>query len=314
MRQTTPIPAPTTERAHGECAATRPVLEPLTFVPTGPLAPWARRFAGVSIAIAFAAIVGVLVPFWFGADPELLLAIIPIASWVPAVAAIGVLLAMRRPVPLVRTLAIWPLRPAGRVWAGLGVVTLVVSVVAALTVLLPVAAGVVRWEPLPDAALTALLILPLVPVTMLSTLGEELLWRGALQTALAPWGWWRSSVAIGAVWTLWHAPLLATYVATGSMTGEQAVVTSGNLLLASIVLGAVRAWSGSVWPAVLGHALLNTVLVYATSNLTTSADALDDAARWLHAGLGWLSWGLAIGAIFWLLVGGRSRAHGRLAA
>jgi uncharacterized protein len=38
--------------------------------------------------------------------------------------------------------------------------------------------------------------------------GEELGWRGLLFDELRPLGFWRSSLLIGVVWGLWHAPLM----------------------------------------------------------------------------------------------------------
>jgi membrane protease YdiL (CAAX protease family) len=38
--------------------------------------------------------------------------------------------------------------------------------------------------------------------------GEELGWRGLLQQALSPAGFWKSSFLIGAIWGIWHAPLV----------------------------------------------------------------------------------------------------------
>lgn len=38
--------------------------------------------------------------------------------------------------------------------------------------------------------------------------GEELGWRGLLQKELEPVGFWNSSVLIGCIWGVWHAPLI----------------------------------------------------------------------------------------------------------
>lgn len=40
------------------------------------------------------------------------------------------------------------------------------------------------------------------------TFGEEFGWRGYLLWELAPLGFWKASLAIGAVWGIWHAPLI----------------------------------------------------------------------------------------------------------
>lgn len=38
--------------------------------------------------------------------------------------------------------------------------------------------------------------------------GEEFGWRGYLLWELAPWGFWKASFAIGALWGVWHAPVI----------------------------------------------------------------------------------------------------------
>jgi hypothetical protein len=39
--------------------------------------------------------------------------------------------------------------------------------------------------------------------------GEECGWRGFLYEQTREWGFWRSSLMVGAVWGLWHAPIVA---------------------------------------------------------------------------------------------------------
>lgn len=42
----------------------------------------------------------------------------------------------------------------------------------------------------------------------LAALGEELGWRGLLLTEFAPLGFWKLSILTGAIWGLWHAPII----------------------------------------------------------------------------------------------------------
>ncbi|MFB6168565.1 MAG: CPBP family intramembrane glutamic endopeptidase [Haloferacaceae archaeon] len=73
-------------------------------------------------------------------------------------------------------------------------------------------------DPLPGIALpsgflgvlaTFLLALGLgATVNAAFAFGEEFGWRGYLLWELAPLGFWRASVLIGAVWGLWHAPVI----------------------------------------------------------------------------------------------------------
>jgi membrane protease YdiL (CAAX protease family) len=45
-------------------------------------------------------------------------------------------------------------------------------------------------------------------VNAVAAFGEELGWRGLLQKELAWLGFWRSSLLIGLIWGIWHAPII----------------------------------------------------------------------------------------------------------
>ena len=47
-----------------------------------------------------------------------------------------------------------------------------------------------------------------ISVNAVAGFGEELGWRGLLQRELGFMGFWKSSVLIGAIWGVWHAPLI----------------------------------------------------------------------------------------------------------
>jgi membrane protease YdiL (CAAX protease family) len=112
--------------------------------------------------------------------------------------------------------------------------------------------------PLPVALLMAVPVVLLAPVfNVLATIGEELGWRGYLWGRLAPRGPRRAAVVIGVIWGVWHAPLIAM----GYNYPESPVL--GPLLMVGmttafgVVLAWLRARSGSVWPAALGHGAIN---------------------------------------------------------
>lgn len=65
----------------------------------------------------------------------------------------------------------------------------------------------------PSGLLGVLAIITLVfiagmTVNALVAFGEEVGWRGYLLWELAPLGFWRASVLIGAIWGVWHAPII----------------------------------------------------------------------------------------------------------
>jgi membrane protease YdiL (CAAX protease family) len=45
-------------------------------------------------------------------------------------------------------------------------------------------------------------------INAVAAFGEELGWRGLLQRELGPLGFWPSSLLIGLIWGIWHAPLI----------------------------------------------------------------------------------------------------------
>src|SRR5690606_22755760 len=147
-----------------------------------------------------------------------------------------------------------PVRPA--LWGSL-LITVGLCVLPVVTILLAGTIGVVDIGATPEATSLIPLIVPTVIVLMISTLGEETAWRGYLTTLLAPRGFWTTTALIGGLWAVWHLPLTGAYWIAGEMDGREVVVTTVNLLLAAVALSALRFMTGSVWPAVLGHALHN---------------------------------------------------------
>ncbi|GAA4899974.1 CPBP family intramembrane glutamic endopeptidase [Streptomonospora salina] len=266
----------------------------LPYRSTGRLAPWAPRFLTVFALTLMAITVALCLPVWTGAlSSDVLNAATPLVMWLPALVLVAVHLGARNPVPVMRWAGLG-IRPAGRTSAVFGLLLAVMVLVPALTIAVTASLGLVGFAPSEEAAATAPMVAPMIVVMMAATLGEEAAWRGYLQSTLAPLGFWRSTLVIGAYWSLWHLPVAAAYWTDGRMDGREVLVTSVNLLLSAVVLSAVRYLSGSVWPAVAGHAMLNTVLVFAYSHLITSTADLPDGAYWGYALLTWAVWGVAI--------------------
>ncbi len=143
------------------------------------------------------------------------------------------------------------LRPVPRLWA-LGLAAGAVSVAASYA-LYPVLVQLAPWATLETELLYAAFRAPsvlgaaivLVPVI----LGEELVWRGVVQSTLARrLGTWGGAVAAGTLYAL-------ASIAIGSPL----------LVLISWVLGLVwsllRAWTGSLVPTLVAHVLWNAVVL-----------------------------------------------------
>jgi len=92
---------------------------------------------------------------------------------------------------------------------------------------------------------------------VLGTFGEEFGWRGFLQPRLDPMGAVASLVLVGVIWGFWHAPiiLLGHNYPDAPVLGVFLFVPF--CVIWSILLGATRRWTGSLWPAALGHGAIN---------------------------------------------------------
>ncbi|HSW81770.1 MAG TPA: CPBP family intramembrane glutamic endopeptidase [Candidatus Saccharimonas sp.] len=90
---------------------------------------------------------------------------------------------------------------------------------------------------------------------------EEIGWRGYLQGQLTSRiGVRKAVVAVGIIWAIWHTGLLLSgQLLNGGNMATGTILFVASSILISIMLGFSRYTSGSVWPAVIGHAGLNYV-------------------------------------------------------
>ncbi|GAB4478803.1 MAG: type II CAAX endopeptidase family protein [Anaerolineae bacterium] len=115
------------------------------------------------------------------------------------------------------------------------------------------------WFVAGTGLLTAVIISPLV--NSLFTFGEEFGWRAYLQPKLMPLGGRRAMLLMGLIWGVWHWPVIlmghnyglsypgAPYLGPLAMTWFT--------FAAGTFLGWLTLKAESVWPAVIGHAMIN---------------------------------------------------------
>lgn len=106
--------------------------------------------------------------------------------------------------------------------------------------------------------------------------GEEFGWRGYLLWELAPLGFWRASVLIGAIWGLWHAPVIIegynfpSFPLVGVFVMTLATITFSVLYTYLVIRAA------SVLAAVFFHGVFNAsgglVLAYTVSDTPAFAE------------------------------------------
>ena len=128
-----------------------------------------------------------------------------------------------------------------------------------------IALGKVSWDPrITQYTWLGVLIYVLVTLignTLTFSLGEELGWRGFLLPRLLPLGEVRASLLTGAIWAIWHYPLIflgADYLPAGPRLPLTLLFTF-TVIAISVVIGRLWAYRRSLWVAALFHSAHNTV-------------------------------------------------------
>ncbi len=139
-----------------------------------------------------------------------------------------------------------------------------------------------------------LLVAPLS--NALPAFGEEWGWRGYLLPQLLPLGQWPALLISGVIWGLWHAPLilLGYNYPQYPLSGWLLMIVFCVLL--GILLGWTRLATGSVWPAVIGHAAINGAAGMGTL-FFAAGSSLDPAVIGVTGWTGWLLMLLIIGLL-----------------
>ncbi|WP_299040311.1 type II CAAX prenyl endopeptidase Rce1 family protein [uncultured Pseudokineococcus sp.] len=210
------------------------------------------RAAVVAVVLAFVLVAGACLPFTLtGADVPG--AVVLLGRWLPGLASLLAVLVVLGRGHLVRLWRVRPFSPRELLgsWAlALGVV--LPAVVAPALVGLALGA---ELKPVGVLAAAVPVVVAGTVVFALSTLGEEVLWRGQLQHAVRRFGFWPSSVLVGVVWVLWHLPLHLTYLAQGQLSATEVTALTLGLLAWAPLLAALVEHRGTIWPAVFAHAV-----------------------------------------------------------
>jgi membrane protease YdiL (CAAX protease family) len=142
----------------------------------------------------------------------------------------------------------------------------------------------VQLENLPiHPAFLAFLIAPIAGATIngLLALGEELGWRGWLYDALLPLGFWRANLLGGAMWGLWHAPMILQGHNWPDHPYIGALMMIAACALFAPILGFFRERSDSVLAAAFFHGTFNAIAAVLML-------VFDGSSLWVHplGGLG----------------------------
>jgi len=242
--------------------------------------PWTSIavFVGISFGLAWL----IVMPLWVldsNSSAYLALAgVLPnVMMFCPLIATLFVVFGMKVPARnRLQFLGIWPLRPAKRIIWFIVTMTITPIVLVFASLGVSVLAGwaqldVVNFsgfqamleQPLEDTVLrpvvfTQLAMMPFAAIfNAIPAFGEEIGWRGWLLVALRPAGIWPAMLLSGAIWGVWHAPVILL----GHNFNQPNIWGLGLMVIGSMVWGVFFSWlrlrSGSVWPAVIGHGALN---------------------------------------------------------
>jgi membrane protease YdiL (CAAX protease family) len=136
--------------------------------------------------------------------------------------------------------------------------------------------------------LIGLLTLPLWTLLLTPfSLGEEWGWRGYLLPKLLPLGQWPALLISGAIWGIWHAPLIVLGANYPGYPILGILLMIINCMIVGTILGWTRLATGSIWPAVLGHAGFNAS-VGAAYIFGQSGIEYDQAQVTLAGWTGWI--------------------------
>lgn len=259
--------------------------------------PWKRILLFAVIAYALFAIAAI--PFWFlpgGITHPLFTWVIGAGMWSPAIASVILAKGVEKTSWRTRV----GLRFRGRwrrilLWIPLAV--LIILLVQVLCALLTVLRGVpgdlsgVTWartiaqlltqqtgqQFTPALAATLMIastILGIV-VTVLFTLGEEIGWRGWLWPALKPLGRVRAAIVGGAIWSLWHLPivLIGFNYAGAPRAAAVAMFLLPCMAMTLLFGGITDRCLGNPIPAAFGHATLNSTSALTYGIISTAQTA-----------------------------------------
>lgn len=300
-------------------------------IPTPRRVEWPAVIVFVVVACALAWLVAL--PLWLGAGlaEPMSVFLLPIMMFTPAIAVLVVTFAMGVPArgQRARFLGLWPLRPAKRVVWLMVAAWLVPPVLVGLTIVVSAALGFVQLDltfagfaaelakalpagaPVPPVEVVVFAQIAMVPLGALFNsifaFGEEIGWRGWLLPALRPLGTWPALVLSGAIWGLWHSPIILLGYNFGRTDITGVLFMVGGCVAWGVLLGWLRLRSASVWPAVIAHGSLNA----AAGLIVLFAASQPDLA--LAGPLGVAAWIVVAAVVLVLVLTGQFRKQPELA-
>src|SRR5512139_626031 len=160
-------------------------------------------------------------------------------------------------------------------------------------------------------ALLSALTLGLIQSIILAA-GEEIGWRGLLVPQLARLNTFtRTALISGVIWGIWHLPLIITGDYSGGAPVWYSIACFMVLVVGvSFAFAWLRLASGSLWPAVLLHAVHNKLIQGVLDVITVDTGKTQYFTT--EFGLGLAIMGLIVGLVFWKIGLPKEREQGSI--
>jgi uncharacterized protein len=142
-------------------------------------------------------------------------------------------------------------------WIAFGGTSLITVAASAVVWATPLASFVMPEDGIVDPVISFLIQVVILALTF--ALGEEIGIRGYLLPRLLSLGRRRALLLSGLVWATWHMPLIL--LTTVFPVGNKLIslpLFYATVVAASFFYGYLRLYTGSVWPASIGHAVHNS--------------------------------------------------------
>jgi uncharacterized protein len=160
-------------------------------------------------------------------------------------------------------------------WIAFGVTLLITVAASAIVWATPLASFVVSEGGIINPVINLLIMVVIYTLTF--SLLEEIGIRGYLLPKLLSSGRRRALALSGLVWATWHMPLIFLAPAVGFPTGNLLLffpLFYGSIVAASFIFGYLRIYTGSVWPASIGHSVHNAAWSALAAFTVTSSPVL----------------------------------------
>ena len=160
-------------------------------------------------------------------------------------------------------------------WIAFGLTLLITVAASAIVWATPLASFVVPEGGIVNPVINLLIMVVIYTLTF--SLLEEIGIRGYLLPKLLSLGRTRALALSGLVWATWHLPLVFLAPAVNFPTGNLLLffpLFYGSIVAASFIFGYLRIYTGSVWPASIGHSVHNAAWSALAAFTVTSSPIL----------------------------------------